>query len=670
MKKKRKDEWIRGTFQVLDVYPFVAGTLYYARVHPAGGTRFLLGIDLSLMSRRIRLDSLLHRDSDALVPVEGLFVEDGVLYQILGELKGSVLAHDLQRSAPLSLSESVHLLKNVTEQWIRMDEAGWFAPIHPQNMLIDEGRLRFLYAAKEGMPAGEGSRDEKRAVYELGSLAFVMLTGSGPDADGRRLSQLRENAPRELEEWITSSLQDHASERPGMRALLEGLQGIPVHKLSETPPEAEKGGFGIPDDPFAPALIHPQPPDVPHDPLDPKEWEGWFAGEGLPIIDGHSPREMPPSGRKVWSKPDRSQVESIPSSSATPVDPSPEEESQKRFRFRRKPAVWAAVLLVLLGLGTGGYFLADGLFAADAEEAARYYGESIRLEQDDQVGEAIAKAKLAVEADPSEKDYLLHLASLYGEQKEYEKAAAVLARGIQEVPEADVYDAWAIYALYAGDLDQADTAIRKAISLDGDNPEFYEHQGSIHSARKKYDQAVQAMTKAVRLKPKEASYHHQLAAYSLKAEDLQKALQHAKEAVRLSPEEPEYHIRVGQVHLAEREQVSANKKLSSGKKKKQTAAAVQAAVDSFNRAVKVDSGNATSHYYLSIAWYYGGELKKAQQSIQQALELRPETAAYHYQYGVVLQRADDRKKAAVHYRKALELEPGNMTYKKAVDQIQ
>ncbi|PTX60746.1 cytochrome c-type biogenesis protein CcmH/NrfG [Melghirimyces profundicolus] len=698
MIKKRKDEWIRGVFRVLKVYPFVVGTLYYVRLDPGkagngeekASTRFIHAMDLRWLDRHTRPESFLHRDPSPFFPVESLFVEDGVLYQVFENLEGTLLAHHLYRSAPLSLSGSVRILKAVAAGLAEMKMEDGVTVIHPQNIFLTGDGARFLLGGPEGClperavansgalnPGEMRGSDEAREVHALGTLAYFMLTGTGPSsAEGGPLCRHRKNVPLEIEEWIERSLSPDPRERPGLAALIQSLDApVPETDEPEAAP-AENGPKGIRNDPFA-SWLHGKP-SLPAHPLTPGSWEGWTAGRPFPANGekGSSPaegsdekghdksRELSP-GLKVWSK--------VPGkggdvSSDRPLAPVKNTEGEPRGFFpprRTKRFLWTAGVLLALGLGASGYFFTEGsLFADHAEDAARYYGESVRFMQSGERAQALAKAKQAVEADPSGKEYWLYLARLYGEKAEYEQAKKVMLRGVKSVPEAEMYDALAVYALYSNDLDLAERSVRKAVSLDAKNAEYYFHQSKIEAARQDYGAAVQSVESAIRLSPAEPVYHFSLAEYLLKEGNSKKAVEHARKAVESEPNEPEYRIRLGQAHLAERERHSKEK----GQEKK-AAKSVDAAVRTLRDAIELNGDNAKAHYFLSIALYYRGEYQKAGESAQRAMELKPKTAAYHYQFGVVLQRLGRKQEAADHYRKALDLDPGNMRYQKAVEQI-
>lgn len=251
---KRKGARIRGVYRVLQAFPFVQGVLYYTEVDPPQAsegtsprpTRFLHGLDLHQVGRSADLRSLLKRDSYAFFPLQGLFVEEDVLYQLFGKMNGILLAYHLFRSVPLSMDEAIHILRRASGQLVRIHEKGQFTVVHPQNMLLTADSVRFLYGGPSGLlpklrgesaaGAEETSLDRRLEkeqmmdVYSLGALAYIMLTGTSP-APGKQTKPIRafrSDTPAELEHLVMQSLLADPRSRPRLEDLWRSLNRVSV----------------------------------------------------------------------------------------------------------------------------------------------------------------------------------------------------------------------------------------------------------------------------------------------------------------------------------------------------------------------------------------------------------------------------------------------------------
>lgn len=652
MDKKRQGEWIRDTYQVLQTFPFVQGVLYYVEIssYKSGdlpGTAFIHAMEPKGLEKDTSFPKLLQRDSHVFLPLQDAFVEKGIFYQVFDSLDGTLLAYQMLGSELLPLGEVSQMLKEIADQLHRLRQNGEFTVVHPQNMLLTPEGVRFLYGGPSGwIPEpeyslwldGTGESEETREVYLWGALAYTLFTGVVPKSEEMEpLRRYREEVPVEWERLILSSLRADPAWRPGWAEIYKELEQIPALMPHGTPAVKDASAPAISSDLYSRALLQStEPRSREEEQVQSEESEGQEATQGI--------------------QPQRRQK--------TDTDPAPRQAHSKG-----KGLLITGIGAVVLGLVAGVYFLFSGVWGDDAEDAARYYGESMRLLQEKQMDEAITQAQQAVEADPEQKEYLLHLANLHAEKKNYKKATEVLVEGVKNVPDPEVYDALAVYALDSGDLKQAQSAVEKALSSDQKNPLFHYHQGQIHSAKGEDDAAVDSLRTAVRLNPKEGSYQYLLASYLLKLKKTEEAVKHGQEAAKLKPDNVMVWYKLGQAHLADRERIAKQTGLTKKKQASLMANTVEEAMHAFNQVIKLKPEHAASHYYLSIAWYYTGDLQSSLKSARESVRISPKKAIYHFQHGVVLQALNKRKEAAESYQKAQELDPGDIRYKEALDQI-
>ncbi|PTM54759.1 tetratricopeptide repeat protein [Desmospora activa] len=735
-------DWIRNTYRVLHSFPFVQGALYYAEIPPQSDaasdeeesvpTRFLHGLDLRYIQEGAQLPDLMNRERKAFVPLQGLFVEKGILYQVYGKMEGTLMAHHLYEAVPLSLGETLDLLRSISGHLVRMEEQGQFAVIHPQNMLITADSVLFLYGGASGLlPKWSGNAPtasdpqtqlkQERALdaYSLGALTYIMLTGSSPQI-GRSgklepIQTFRSDVPEGLEYFVMNSLLAKPNDRPTINQLRRWLDKIPV-EADRQKKKDDLVYYLTPDvdsfqyDLFTRGLKEPQISEPPSS-LDPTEWEGWEAGVidapgryisslsrttngAADILNPVWHKDSPVDSKRLQSSEAVSQTElTTTDEPAEETDKSPSDTSQKPsprpviFKqseekdapSRRRWPLWATIAAVaLLVVGGGGWAIAflfgeKDLTAASpeerAEKAAQLYEESAHFYQGGDKDKALELAMQTVELNPQEKGYLLNLANLYGERKQYDDGVRLLKNGVKQIPEAEVYGALAVHAYYAEDWKEAERAIDRALSLEPNNPEFLYHQGKIQGKQGNTTAAIRSLQFAIDQDRNNALYHHDRAVFLLEDGDLERAKNYAWRAAKLDSDDPRYWITAGNIYLEDRERVLKDKKLSAKERRFESLTLARHAINFYSNALELDESDARTHYHLSMAYYYNEDLDAAAASAKQAVELKPDRALHHYQLGVVSVEQGDLKQAEESLHQAREIDPDNKRYQQALKDL-
>jgi hypothetical protein len=248
MNIKEKGERIRGKYRVLEAFPFVEGVLYYVEEEgeenrwpsSPGRTRFVHAID-SLSVSRPDWEALRTRHEDIFFPLREVFVEEGVLYQVFYRLEGTLLAHRIEKSGPLSLDEALWILHGVAVQVLRLYEFGQFAVVHPQNILITSGKaIRFFYGGPLGLlPKGRtppaGAKESRNRLslhhsvdtFAVGALGYALLTGkrfTSQAPDPAPIRSFRSDVPAALEKWVMRACSFDRSEQPHLAEIAEVFQ--------------------------------------------------------------------------------------------------------------------------------------------------------------------------------------------------------------------------------------------------------------------------------------------------------------------------------------------------------------------------------------------------------------------------------------------------------------
>jgi serine/threonine protein kinase len=239
MLMKEKGEWIRESYEVIQAFPFVQGVLYYTAYRNRNEaesegepvrTRFVQALDARAFHGEDGhdLEKLLMRDDDAFFPLQDVFIEDGVLYQVYRKLEGTLLAHYLYHTLPLPLDQAMWILRRITGHLLRLYDQDQFTMVHPQNvLLVPGGAVRFIYGGPVGLlpkgglhpqPSLDGQRrEDPYDAFTVGALAYTMFTGNSPTAfalDLVPIRQFRQDVPEELENWIMRTLSFNPEQRP------------------------------------------------------------------------------------------------------------------------------------------------------------------------------------------------------------------------------------------------------------------------------------------------------------------------------------------------------------------------------------------------------------------------------------------------------------------------
>jgi protein O-mannosyl-transferase len=84
---------------------------------------------------------------------------------------------------------------------------------------------------------------------------------------------------------------------------------------------------------------------------------------------------------------------------------------------------------------------------------------------------------------------------------------------------------------------------------------------------------------------------------------------------------------------------------------------VEAAIEQFQQAIKLDSANAEAFNNLGVAYYMLGDIGKAGGCYEQALRCKPDYAEAHFNLGGLLHRAEAIPDAILHLEAAVKLKP-------------
>jgi tetratricopeptide (TPR) repeat protein len=658
MQIKQQGERIKRSYQVISAFPFVDGVLYYTTYQSfdpeEAPTRFIHAIQLETIPDENTIAQLPLRNEHIFVPLQEVFVEDGVLYQVFEKIEGNLLGIYLYQNAPLPLGEVSKITKTVADHLMECESVGEFALVDPQNMVIDEdSSVRFLYGGPPSVFPKEkaNSYSEAELAEQLGELLFLMLTGENLEDHKnklRPLRSLRAEIPIELESWIMKSVSPDPLMRP------------PLHELWK--------------------------------------WAEDFGGK-KPIGIGTATNKEKKAGNSFVNK------FFTGSHKLASFGVKKEKNSNVKKEKKKLPGWLTWVAIGIIGLVfLGRLYLFSGpditpLVEAkiiqeveqNPESAVNFYNQSVKAYEKKDIDKALALAKQALATDPGIKQYYVHLANLYGLKKDYKSGLIVMNSATAYfTDDAKLFDQLAVFHYYVRDYQNAQTAIDKAAELDENDANIHYHRGKIYNTLKNSNVAVESMKKAVAKEPNNAAYFHEFAIIQLQAGNLEAAVKNEQTAVKLletevkkvkQPAESlkekniEYHISLGLLYLKQRDELLRNQSLRTDVKQKKLKDLLNLAFNQFKDVNEIDDTNAEGYYYKARAYYINGKsnpksYESAVVASQKAVDRDPENGEYVYQLGVCYMAMKNKPAAIAAFQKAIQLESSNRLYQNGLKSAQ
>lgn len=232
MVMKSHGELIDNKYQIINSFPFVIGVLYYTEVqHKEKGkqTCFIHGLDLKRFEPRSEqvdwIEKLYNRKETVFFPLEEVFIEEDILYQVYKRLEGYLLVHYIKKHFPIDVKNVLRMAQQVVDHLLQLYEEDQFAIVHPQNIIVSRNeKLRFLYGGPaQNLPKGMVFTQQSKEVdqlydsYGLGALLYQMLTGKSPMSNGLKIPPLHQflsNCPPKLDDLVMRSLSFDVEKRP------------------------------------------------------------------------------------------------------------------------------------------------------------------------------------------------------------------------------------------------------------------------------------------------------------------------------------------------------------------------------------------------------------------------------------------------------------------------
>ena len=252
------------------------------------------------------------------------------------------------------------------------------------------------------------------------------------------------------------------------------------------------------------------------------------------------------------------------------------------------------------------------------------------------------------------------------------QALLKLEAGLQRSPASA--QGWFSYAealRRSGRPAEAETAVQRAIAIDGTDGRYYNGLGHILAELGRLGEAAQAAERAVALDPFDPHFHGLAANVASRRGRLTEAEGFVRRATELEPTNPHLYSLLGDILLRRErpaEAIGAFQRaialapdvagfhfaLSHALAR---AERIPEATEAARRAAALDPGNASIQGHLSGLLAQSGDVQDAETHLRTLLAANPDQAKLHEQYGHLLARLERPEEAETAFRRAMDLAP-------------
>jgi superkiller protein 3 len=243
---------------------------------------------------------------------------------------------------------------------------------------------------------------------------------------------------------------------------------------------------------------------------------------------------------------------------------------------------------------------------------------------------------LTVTLSPTSKNTERTPAQKAFEEKDYSTAAKLFRYMSQEAPNnATVWESLGITLHYLNELEEANAAHRKAITL---NPRYVEawcNLGVSFFQLKRMKETIPAFEEAVRIDPHHAESWFNLGVCQGLENRIDEEAHAYREAIRIRPAFVEAWYNLGIAHVKRGENGDAMKV--------------------FREAIKIKPDFLKPYYNLGVCLGEGGELEEAIGAFRRVLRDRPQSSGSWYHLGLYLEQQGKMEESDEAFRKAHQL---------------
>jgi predicted TPR repeat methyltransferase len=238
----------------------------------------------------------------------------------------------------------------------------------------------------------------------------------------------------------------------------------------------------------------------------------------------------------------------------------------------------------------------------------------------------------------------------------------------------------------AGRFTDAESAYRKALDSNPDDPEAPHWLGVLMHQAKRSQEAIRFLERAVQLRPDDAAYRHNLGHAYLARRQHANAIAAFQKAVEIDPSRPEAWMALGVARLArgdgeDREaavgalKAARDRGLDSAELYRQLGAAtliagrVDEAIDAYRQAIGRDPNDAPTYFHLALAHQARAQPVEVRKALLKAAEAEPRFAPAWYGLGVLEAESSRWELAAAMFRRAIAVRDDYAAAYRALGQV-
>jgi serine/threonine protein kinase/Flp pilus assembly protein TadD len=181
-------------------------------------------------------------------------------------------------------------------------------------------------------------------------------------------------------------------------------------------------------------------------------------------------------------------------------------------------------------------------------------------------------------------------------------------------------------------LQEADTASKKAVELDPDNAEAHSARGLALSLKGKFEESAAEFEKAIEINPKLYEAHYFYARSLFGQGKSEEAVKEFQLACEVNPEDYQAPFFLAQTYLSLGQRAYA-------------AANLRKAVEAVRKHLAFNADDARAHYLGAGGLVELGDLELAQEWVTRALEIDPEDALVLYNVACIYSQLGEKEKA-------------------------
>lgn len=297
------------------------------------------------------------------------------------------------------------------------------------------------------------------------------------------------------------------------------------------------------------------------------------------------------------------------------------------------------------------YFGREGIEPAGRAEA---FGELARLYHAYGLsGPAEAAYRNAHALAPEDHRWAYLLAYLYQQEGQFETAAALYGRAltVQETLPGLVHLAEVL--LEQGNLDDAETVLRRVLSGAPESPSARALLGQVALSRGEHSLAADYLRSALEAVPEATRLHYPLALAYRGLGDMEKAREHLAQRGEVGVRPPDPLVdELEELKTGERVHVLRGRTAFRF-------GDYQSAAQEFGLAVEARPDSVAARVNLGSALGQLGDRIAAIHQFRRVLEIAPDNFSAHYNLGVLLRLEGAVEESLPHLEKAVELDPGD-----------